>query len=229
MHKTMLSIAAAAGVALGCALTGMAAETQVPGMPLIAGADGAGGYAADVLEKLLPVWQPPAGASGVVTISLRIGSDGRPLYCEAIRKSGNAALDESPCQSVVRAGSFGTPPYGAITEVFLTFATDRSAFGGPAQPQAAAPQQRSYAEEIMFRAKPYIQIPQGANGEYTVELTLRINATGGIEQMEVSKSSGRPDVDNAVLTGVIREGVIPPRPEGSQPTTMRLLFTLKNN
>ena len=43
MHKTMLSIAAAAGVALGCALTGMAAETQVPGMPLIAGADGAGG------------------------------------------------------------------------------------------------------------------------------------------------------------------------------------------
>ena len=45
MHKTMLSIAAAAGVALGCALTGMAAETQVPGMPLIAGADGAGGYA----------------------------------------------------------------------------------------------------------------------------------------------------------------------------------------
>ena len=112
-------------------------------MPLIAGADGAGGYAADVLEKLLPVWQPPAGASGVVTISLRIGSDGRPLYCEAIRKSGNAALDESPCQSVVRAGSFGTPPYGAITEVFLTFATDRSAFGGPAQPQEAAPQQRS--------------------------------------------------------------------------------------
>ena len=102
MHKTMLSIAAAAGVALGCALTGMAAETQVPGMPLIAGADGAGGYAADVLEKLLPVWQPPAGASGVVTISLRIGSDGRPLYCEAIRKSGNAALDESPCQSVAR-------------------------------------------------------------------------------------------------------------------------------
>ena len=45
--------------------------------------------------------------------------------CEAVRKSGNAALDESPCQAVVRAGSFGTPPYGVITEVFLTFATDQ--------------------------------------------------------------------------------------------------------
>lgn len=228
MHKAMLPLVAAAGMALGSALPGMAAETPATGLPLIAGADGAGGYTADVLERLLPVWQAPAGASGVVTVSLRIGSDGRPLYCEAVRKSGNAALDESPCQAAARAGSFGTPPYGAITEVFLTFATDRSAFGGPAETQAA-PQQRSYAEEIMFRAKPHIQIPPGVRGEYAVELTLRINATGGVEQMEVTRSSGRPEVDNAVLNGVIREGVIPPRPEGSQPTTMRLLFTLKGN
>ena len=76
----------------------------------------------------------------------------------------------------------------------------------------------------MFRAKPYIQIPQGVHGEYSVELTLRINETGGIEQMSVSKSSGKAEVDNAVLTGVI-----PPRPAGSEPLTMRLLFTLKNN
>ena len=80
----------------------------------------------------------------------------------------------------------------------------------------------------MFRAKPYIQIPH-VHGEYSVELTLRINETGGIEQMSVSKSSGKAEVDNAVLTGVIREGVIPPRPAGSEPLTMRLLFTLKNN
>lgn len=237
MRKTMPYLLALFGLTLGGALPGNAAEsgtapgqTAAPaGMPLIAGADGAGGYSADVLEKLLPVWQAPAGASGVVTISLRIGSDGRPLYCEAVRKSGNAALDESPCQAVVRAGSFGTPPYGAITEVFLTFATDRNAFGGAPAPRQPAPQERSYAEEIMFRAKPYIQIPQGVRGEYTVELTLRINATGGIEQMEVTKSSGKPEVDNAVLSGVIRPGVIPERPEGSQPTTMRLIFTLKNN
>ena len=40
-----------------------------------------------------------------------------------------------------------------------------------------------------------------------MELTLRVNETGGIEQMSVSKSSGKAEVDNAVLTGVIREGV----------------------
>ena len=62
-----------------------------------------------------------------------------------------------------------------------------------------------------------------------MERSLRINETGGIEQMSVSKSSGKAEVDNAVLTGVIREGVIPPRPAGSEPLTMRLLFTLKNN
>ena len=102
-------------------------------------------------------------------------------------------------------------PYGAITEVYLTFMTDPGALKGTApQGQASAPKERSYAEEIMFRAKPYIQIPQGVHGEYSVELTLRINETGGIEQMSVSKSSGKAEVDNAVLTGVIREGVIPP-------------------
>lgn len=154
----------------------------------------------------------------------------RPLYCEASRKSGNAALDESACQAVVRAGTLPTPPYGAITEVYLTFMTDPGALKGTApQGQASAPKERSYAEEIMFRAKPYIQIPQGVHGEYSVELTLRINETGGIEQMSVSKSSGKAEVDNAVLTGVIQEGVIPPRPAGSEPLTMRLLFTLKNN
>ena len=208
MPKSIMRLLAAFGFILCSALPGMAEPT---GMPLIAGADTAGGYAGDVLVKVLPAWQPPAGASGIVTISLRIGSDGRPLYCEASRKSGNAALDESACQAVVRAGTLPTPPYGAITEVYLTF------------------MERSYAEEIMFRAKPYIQIPQGVHGEYSVELTLRINETGGIEQMSVSKSSGKAEVDNAVLTGVIREGVIPPRPAGSEPLTMRLLFTLKNN
>ena len=132
--------------------------------------------------------------------------------------------------AVVRAGTLPTPPYGAITEVYLTFMTDPGALKGTApQGQASAPKERSYAEEIMFRAKPYIQIPQGVHGEYSVELTLRINETGGIEQMSVSKSSGKAEVDNAVLTGVIREGVIPPRPAGSEPLTMRLLFTLKNN
>ena len=210
MPKSIMRLLAAFGFILCSALPGMAEPT---GMPLIAGADTAGGYAGDVLVKVLPAWQPPAGASGIVTISLR-----------------NAALDESACQAVVRAGTLPTPPYGAITEVYLTFMTDPGALKGTApQGQASAPKERSYAEEIMFRAKPYIQIPQGVHGEYSVELTLRINETGGIEQMSVSKSSGKAEVDNAVLTGVIREGVIPPRPAGSEPLTMRLLFTLKNN
>ena len=160
MPKSIMRLLAAFGFILCSALPGMAEPT---GMPLIAGADTAGGYAGDVL-------------------------------------------------------------------VNLTFMTDPGALKGTApQGQASAPKERSYAEEIMFRAKPYIQIPQGVHGEYSVELTLRINETGGIEQMSVSKSSGKAEVDNAVLTGVIREGVIPPRPAGSEPLTMRLLFTLKNN
>lgn len=229
MRMNMPRLLAALGLVLCSALPGLAEPSAPTGIPLIAGADSTGGYAGDVLVKLLPVWQPPAGASGVVTIDLRIGSDGRPLYCEASRKSGNAALDESACQAVVRAGTFPVPPYGAITEVFLTFVTDQGAFKGTQQAAPAAPKERGYAEEIMHRAKPFIQVPQGAHGEFSVELMLRVNETGGVEQIAVSRSSGQAEVDNAVLTGVIRQGVIPPRPAGSEPMTMRLLFTLKNN
>lgn len=226
MRTKLVRLLFALGLIVCSALPAVAGES---GLPLIAGADAVGGYAGDVLVKLLPVWQPPAGTSGVVTIDLRIGSDGRPLYCEASRKSGNTALDESACQAVVRAGSFPPPPYGAITEVFLTFVAGQDAFKVQPAEQANAPKERGYAEEIMFRAKPYIQVPQGAHGEFSVELTLRVNETGGVEQIAVSRSSGRADVDNAVLTGVIRQGVIPPRPAGSDPMTMRLLFTLKSN
>ena len=140
MPKSIMRLLAAFGFILCSALPGMAEPT---GMPLIAGADTAGGYAGDVLVKVLPAWQPPAGASGIVTISLRIGSDGRPLYCEASRKSGNAALDESACQAVVRAGTLPTPPYGAITEVYLTFMTDPGVLKGTA----------SYVEHAAKRQK----------------------------------------------------------------------------
>ena len=56
-----MRLLAAFGFILCSALPGMAEPT---GMPLIAGADTAGGYAGDVLVKVLPAWQPPAGASG---------------------------------------------------------------------------------------------------------------------------------------------------------------------
>ncbi len=195
--------------------------------PLLA-ADTAGGYGAQVLEKLAKTWQPPAGVSGVVTISIRIGSDGRPLYCEPVKSSGNAVLDNAPCQAVLHAGSFGTPPYGAITQVFVTLATDQAALGSPEQTAEAAPQ-RSYAEEIMYRAHPHIQIPQGVRGEFTVELSLRINSSGTLEEFSVLKSSGRADLDNAVIAGVTKEGVIPVPPAGSPTQNVRLLFTLKGN
>ena len=66
MPKSIMRLLAAFGFILCSALPGMAEPT---GMPLIAGAYTAGGYAGDVLVKVLPAWQPPAGASGIVTIS----------------------------------------------------------------------------------------------------------------------------------------------------------------
>ena len=56
MPKSIMRLLAAFGFILCSALPGMAEPT---GMPLIAGADTAGGYAGDVLVKVLPAWQYP--------------------------------------------------------------------------------------------------------------------------------------------------------------------------
>ena len=209
-------------------ILGMNGTSFADNNPPLLAADTAGGYGAQVLEKLAGVWQPPAGKSGIVTISIRIGSDGRPLYCEPIKGSGDPELDNAPCQAVLHAGTFDAPPYGAVTQVFVTLATSPAAFGTSAQPASASPQ-RSYAEEIMYRAHPYIQIPQGVQGEFTVELALRINPSGTLEEFSVLKSSGRADLDNAVIASVTKEGVIPVPPAGSPTQNVRLLFTLKGN
>lgn len=203
-------------------------EADLTTTPVFGSADTNGGYGAHVLEKLLTYWQPPTGASGVVTISLRIGSDGRPLYCETTRRSGNPLLDELPCQAALRAGSFGAPPYGAVTEVFLTLATDRAAFGSTKP--AATEAQRSYAEEIMHRVKPQVQVPLGLGGvPHTVELRLRLSGTGNIEELSVTRSSGRQDVDKAVMTALLSPGILPPLPADSSPQDLRLLFTIVSN
>lgn len=180
MPKSIMRLLAAFGFILCSALPGMAEPT---GMPLIAGADTAGGYAGDVLVKVLPAWQPPAGASGIVTISLRIGSDG--ARCTARQ----AASRQCRARRVRLPGrrARGHASHAAVRGHHRSLSDVHDGSGRPqgdsASGQASAPKERSYAEEIMFRAKPYIQIPQGVHGEYSVELTLRINETGGIEQM----------------------------------------------
>ncbi|MEG2140397.1 MAG: TonB family protein, partial [Bilophila sp.] len=205
-------------------------ETPLQDTPVIGSVDTNGGYGAKVLEKLLPYWQPPAGASGVVTISLRIGSNGRPLYCETVKRSGNQILDELPCQAAARAGSFGNPPYGIVTEVFVTLATDRAALGGGKGSATPAAPQRSYAEEIMYRVKPHVQVPPGlGNAAHTVELLLRVSPSGSLENLSVARSSGRQDVDNAVMTALRTPGVLPALPADSPPLELRLLFTVTSN
>lgn len=203
-------------------------QAEEAGLAPVGGADMNGGYAGQVLQQLLPHWQPPSGISGVVTVSLRIGNTGRPLYCEPVKRSGNVELDESPCEAALRVGTFGNPPYGAVTEVFLTLATDKSALIPVASknPTAQAP---GYAEAIMNRVKPVVQVPKGLTGSHTVVLSLQVNTTGGVEQISVTRSSGRADVDNAVLAALCTPGIIPPFTGEPATRNLRLLFTIKGN
>lgn len=207
-------------------------EKEKPLTPIGAGADIAGGYAGQVLQKFLPHWEPPKGSSGVLLVLLRLSNEGQLLFCETKKGTGNAALDESPCLAALKAKSFGAPPSGGVSEVWLSLATDREALlAGNKTQQKQQPKQLSYAEQVMKAVRPYIAVPPQLGGKkHTVELSVRIvdqEGKGGVEQMTVSKSSGRGDVDAAVLAALCEPGILPAPPE--QYMNLRLVFTLQSN
>lgn len=202
-------------------------------LPLGAGADAAGGYAGQVLETLLPLWEPPEGASGVVLVALRLSSEGRLLFCETKRGSGNPKLDESPCLAALKPKTFGPPPYGAVTEVYLTLATDRAALLAGARNTAADPAPApapTYAEQVMRAVRPHLAVPPNLGGKFAAEVNVRIvpkDGAGGVEQISVFKASGRGDVDAAILAAICTPGILPLPPEGG--ANLRLSFTVESN
>lgn len=120
-------------------------------------ADTAGGYGWQVLEKVLPLWQPPAGGSGAVIVAVRVGSNGEILYCDTRASSGNPSVDMAACSTVAQAGSFAPPAGGVPLEVFLALP---GTGGGQAQfpAQSPAPSPVPYAGNAgrtLQTAQPY--------------------------------------------------------------------------
>lgn len=80
-------------------------------------------YAGNMLDKLIEIWAPPPALKSDfrVRIKVSINSRGQVEACKPVKSSGLEAFDSSVCGAVRQIGSFGTPPYGAPTDIHLTF------------------------------------------------------------------------------------------------------------
>lgn len=80
-------------------------------------------YAGNMLDKLIEIWAPPPALKSDfrVRIKVSINSHGQVEACKPVKPSGLEAFDSSVCGAVRQIGSFGTPPYGAPTDIHLTF------------------------------------------------------------------------------------------------------------
>ncbi len=92
-----------------------------PALAVVVSADTNGGYGGQVLDILMQNWVRPEGASGSTSVLVRITTDGRPFSCELRKSSGQAAVDDSICLAVAKAGIFPPAPMGMPAEVALTF------------------------------------------------------------------------------------------------------------
>lgn len=184
-------------------------------------ADTVGGYAGQVLEKTLPRWLPPAGTQGLARILVRVGSDGRVLSCEAVNRAAQAApgggfsvqplsegqssgdaLTNAACRAVGEAAGeagFGVPPYAMVTEVFLSLAAGPLA-GGPGA---------DYATRLMNQVRPHIALPIRLGGPFTADVRVQVRPDGTVQSLRMERSSGRADVDAAILRAFTAPGAVP--------------------
>ena len=109
-------------------------------------------YAGTVLDKIIEIWAPPPALKSDfrVRIKVNINSRGQVETCKPVKSSGLEAFDSSVCGAVRQIGSFGTPPYGAPTEIHLTFWNGTPK--GKAKPEALSSEEALRAE-VKARSK----------------------------------------------------------------------------
>lgn len=80
-------------------------------------------YAGNMLDKIIEIWAPPPALKSDFRVRLKvsINSRGQVEDCKPVKSSGLEAFDNSVCGAVRQIGSFGTPPYGAPTDIHMTF------------------------------------------------------------------------------------------------------------
>ena len=80
-------------------------------------------YAGNMLDKIIEIWAPPPALKSDFRVRLKVSINARGQVedCKPVKSSGLEAFDNSVCGAVRQIGSFGTPPYGAPTEIHLTF------------------------------------------------------------------------------------------------------------
>ena len=109
-------------------------------------------YAGNMLDKLIEIWAPPPALKSDfrVRIKVSINSHGQVEACKPVKSSGLEAFDSSVCGAVRQIGSFGTPPYGAPTDIHLTFWNGTPK--GKAKPEALSSEEALRAE-VKARSK----------------------------------------------------------------------------
>lgn len=194
----------------------------------MAAADNADGYSGTVLEKVSRLWSPPHDAADrKVRIRISIDGSGKVLACEPVASSALAAMDKSACAAVREAAKFGTPPYGLPITVFMTLwtGTPKGADKIPA-PQAqagvdkgtgkpSATQQMNvpadkpesaetkYVNAVMHKISPNVVIPAKLpDGKYRVVVMVRVDGRGQVTQVQLERSGGNAELDNAIMRAV---------------------------
>lgn len=85
-----------------------------------------------------------------------------------------------------------------------------------------------YAGRIKARIRPNVTFTETVAGNPVVEVEIRTSPDGTILSQKISKSSGVPAWDNAVLRGIEKTEVLPKDVDGTIPTRMTIVYSLRD-
>jgi colicin import membrane protein len=85
-----------------------------------------------------------------------------------------------------------------------------------------------YAGRIKARIRPNVTFTETVSGNPVVEVEIRTSPDGTILSQKISKSSGVPSWDNAVLRGIEKTEILPKDVDGTIPTRMTIVYSLRD-
>jgi TonB family protein len=183
---------------------------------------------ATVVEQVKPAYPAMArrmGWQGRVVMRALIGADGGVLQVTVLESSGDKLLDDAAMASVQAsryspARSRGGRAMASALRVPISFVLDSNT------PRSDGAQQ-PYGLRVIQAVRSNVVLAEPVSIATPAEITLKIAPDGKILEHTLSKSSGNPTWDAAVLAGVARTATLPLDVNGLAPSVM--VFSMKPN
>lgn len=184
-------------------------------------------YYDDLADKIQSKWDVPKIEHQYLVTEIKFSLDeaGNITKTDLFQKSGQFLLDSSAMTALIAAVPFPKLPEGLKQEPYsalFSITKNGDAKVGVSN-NVIGPNMSDYIRNLQKRIKQNWNRGQSAWG--TTRLLFKIARDGTLLKVEINKSCGSKEADNAALDAVLKAAPFPPLPEDFKNDSVDILFS----